>query len=72
MKPSRFGREKNETDGTRHKEITVVVPRALRALGTTTVISLRRGRQFHFFPTELDGFIILATLTHETTASFIF
>ena len=34
---------------------------------------LRRGRQFHFFSRpNLDGFIILATLTHETTASFIF
>ena len=34
---------------------------------------LRRGRQFQFFSRpNLDGFIILATLTHQTTASFIF
>ena len=34
---------------------------------------LRRGRQFHFFSRpNLDGFIILATLNHETTDSFIF
>ena len=34
---------------------------------------LRRGRQFHFFSwPNLDGFIILVSFTHETTASFIF
>ena len=33
----------------------------------------RRGRQFQFFSRpNLDGFTILASFTHETTASFIF
>ena len=34
---------------------------------------LRRGRQFQFFSRpNLDGFTILASFTHESTASFIF
>ena len=60
MKPSRFGGERNETDSTRHKEITVVV----RILGKTTVISLRRSSLFHFFADRTGQF-------HKDTAFFL-